>query len=286
LEDWALSGLIAGIIAGIISMGVISTGLIGNPFAFDFWNIPTIAIIEISFTIIWGIILGAIYSRAHHVISDKIINKGLLYGLFCALVFHIRDYSFGAAYGYLNLFPFTILTIYALIVRITFGLILAVLYGRWYTDEKQQIVTYDMKSGIHPGAIAGFIGGVLAYFCAVFYPYIGLYPPEYPGYLTDNNFMMIQFGSHVFIHLFWGVIFGAIFAKAYNIVPKKGIVKGFYYGLFIFFISTVQIATYDWAYGLTFNSILYTTWGIQYIIFDIVVYPVYGVILGYLYKKK
>ena len=143
-----------------------------------------------------------------------------------------------------------------------------------------------MKSGIHPGAIAGFIGGVIAYFFAVFLPYIGLYPPGDPGYLTDINYMMSQFGTHVFIHLFWGVIFGAVFAKAYNIVPKKGIVKGFYYGLFIFFISAVQIATYFLAYGFTFNNIFWIQGGLSYVIFDIVVYPVYGVVLGHLYKKE
>jgi len=143
-----------------------------------------------------------------------------------------------------------------------------------------------MKSGIHPGAIAGFIDGVLAYFCAVFYPYIGVYPPEDLGYLTDINFIMIQFGTHIFIHLFWGIIFGVIFAKAYNIIPKKGIVKGFYSGLFIFFISALQLLTFFWAYGLTFKQIIWTIVGVQYVIFDMLAYPVYGVVPGCLYKKE
>jgi hypothetical protein len=73
LKNGIVSGLIAGIVAGIISVGTLYTGLAGsyNPFALDFGNIPTVATIEIALTMIWGMILGLIYSRAHHVISES-----------------------------------------------------------------------------------------------------------------------------------------------------------------------------------------------------------------------
>ena len=49
-DSWKIgagSGLIAGIVAGIISASVISIGFTSTPLALDFGNIPTIAIIEI-----------------------------------------------------------------------------------------------------------------------------------------------------------------------------------------------------------------------------------------------
>jgi hypothetical protein len=168
----AVSGLIAGLIAGIISVGILHVGFAGNwnPWALDFGNISTVTTLEITLTMIWGIILGVRYSKAHGVISDRVINKGLIFGLFCGLVFQIRNGSFAWVYANIDSGTMIGVMIYSLIVWIAFGLILASLYGRWHKGEKQKIVTYDMKSGIHPGAIAGFIGGVIAYFCAVFYP--------------------------------------------------------------------------------------------------------------------
>jgi hypothetical protein len=285
----AVSGLIAGIVAGIIGafMAIIYlyAGLPFNLHASNIADIPTFVTITITLTIIWGIILGVIYSRAHEVISGKVINKGLLYGLFCALIFPIRDAFFLTSYFYIDSLTSITMVIYALMVWIPFGLILAILYGRWHKDEKQKTITYDMKSGVNPGAIAGFIGGVLAFFFDTFYVYIGLYPPADPGYFTDISLILGVFGTHVFIHLIYGVFFGAVFAKAYNIIPKKGIVKGFYYGLILFFISAFQITTWYVTIGLAFNDVFSWIWGIVFTIFDIFVLPAYGLVLGWLYKK-
>ncbi|WP_455278408.1 hypothetical protein [[Eubacterium] cellulosolvens] len=285
----AVSGLIAGIVAGIIGALIaiiyVYAGLPFNPHASNIADIPTFVTITITLTIIWGIILGAIYSRAHEVISDKIIKKGLLYGLFCALIFPIRDAFFLTSYFYIDSLTSINMVIYALVVWIPFGIILATLYGRWCKDGKQEIVTYDMKSGINPGAIAGLIAGVLASFIDTFYVYIGLYPAASPTYFTDINLILSVFGTHIFIHLIYGAFWGAVFARAYNIIPKKGIVKGLCYGLILFLISAFQITTWYVSIGLAFNDVFSQIWGVVFTIFDIFVLPLYGLVLGYLYRK-
>ncbi len=282
----AVSGLIAGLVAAIIGTVMLIVylyaGLPLNPHSV---NMPKFFTIFILHTMFWSMILGVVYSRAHEVISDKLISKAVLFGLFCGLVYNIFDAVFLLAYSFIDSFHAIRIVIMGLIVWIPFGLILASLYGRWYKGEKQKIITYDLKSGIHPGAIAGFICGILSYFLAVFYPYIGVYQPLYSGYLTDITFMLGQFGTHVLISMLWGTILGVLFAKAYNIIPKRGIVKGFYYGLILFFLSGVQLTMFFVVAGLVFNDPSHVMWGIMWFIFYMLVYPLYGVILGRLYRK-
>ena len=291
MKSWkigAISGLIAGIVAGFIGTLMLTVylyaGLPLNPHASNIADMPKFATIVIVHKMFWGPILGVIYSRAHEVISNKIINKAVLFGLFCGLVYQIFDAINLVAYAYIDSFHAIRIVIFALIVWIPFGLILASLYERWHKGKKQKIIAYEVNSGIHPGAIAGVICGILSYFLAIFYPYIGVFPPVYSAYLTDIIFMLSQFGTQVLISMIWGTILGAIFAKAYNIIPSKGILKGLYYGLILFFLSGVQLTTFFVAAGLAFNDPSHIWWGSRWLLFYILVYPVYGVALGYLYK--
>ncbi|MFC1505837.1 hypothetical protein ACFLQ6_02080 [Thermoproteota archaeon] len=62
-------------------------------------------------------------------------------------------------------------------------------------------------------------------------------------------FWIIQTGPHIFINLIWSIIFGAIFARVYNVVPGKRIMKGLCYGLIIYLLDTFQTSMYSIPWG-------------------------------------
>jgi hypothetical protein len=143
-----------------------------------------------------------------------------------------------------------------------------------------------MKSGLLPGAIAGLMGGVTAGTVSVIGHLTGQWGVITGGEIIPTiEFWYNQFGHHAFITLVWGAIYGLLYPKVYNLVPGKKVVKGLYYGAILFFITTVQ--TDSWvtvwfanhnAWDLAFFSIL----GIFAYLFG---HIIYGIVLGYLYRK-
>jgi len=106
-----------------------------------------------------------------------------------------------------------------------------------------------------------------------------------------------RFGAHAFWHLLYGGIFGAVFARAYGVIPGKGVIKGLFYGYTIFLISTVHQGALSLGYGLIQPlGILDPLYDIElkeirlivgweWIIVDFFVYAAYGFLIGYLYRK-
>jgi len=85
--------------------------------------------------------------------------------------------------------------------------------------------------------------------------------------------------------MIWGIIFGAFFAKVYNLVPGKKIKKGLCYGLTMFLITSCLIGAWcviwsifhnDWIMARYLAGALWITGTAQFIVF--------GLVLGYLYK--
>jgi hypothetical protein len=152
--------------------------------------------------------------------------------------------------------------------------------------EKKKIITYDMGGGILPGAIAGFFGGLAASVFAVIGHITGYFGIITAGEVISTiDYWWSQAGTHILVNMIWGTIFGTIFPKVYSLVPSKSIAKGLIYGLIVFMITTFLVTTepifwsanhYEWE--LTLIWILQLSIGFANAI-------VFGLVLGYLYKK-
>jgi hypothetical protein len=176
---------------------------------------------------------------------------------------------------------------------ISLGLVLGILYeflsDRYYPiKERKKIVTYDMSSGILPGAIAGFCGGMAASVIQIIghaTGYWGVPSGESSQIISTTEFWWSQAGTHTLINMIWGTIFGVFFAKVYNLVPGKKVLKGLYYGLIVYLIASfypVAIWTLKYiSHGLwepVLRSLLSQSTGfVQAIVF--------GIVLGLLYRK-
>jgi hypothetical protein len=150
---------------------------------------------------------------------------------------------------------------------------------RCYPDLKEpKIITYNMRGGVHPGAFAGFLGGVSTFLTIYTFMITGFWE-LYPLEMIDIHFILNQLGSQIMWHMLWGIMLGAIYPKVYNLVPGKGVIKGLAYGLIANFLI---------------NELRFTIWSILFEKYAVALLPfviggiyaiIYGLVLGYLYKK-
>jgi len=293
LKSWkigAIAGLIAGIVLGIVfeisNQMAVSIGLWEpwwRPFAIN--NI----VVNIPLFGFWGIVLGIIYSKTYNIIPKTGILKSLVYGLFLYFIITIRIETFSLAYG---LYLDTAGHIFAgFFSWLSYGLVLGLLYeflsNMYYpTKEKLKIKTYDMKGGIIPGAIAGIADGLASSASIVPGHITGYWGLPIEGQIISTiDFWMSQVGTHIHVNLIWGAVFGAIFAKVYNLVPGKRVLKGLYYGLIMFLITTFLVGSWCILYPIFHND-----WAIATIhvgtfwITGFFGFTALGLVLGYLYK--
>lgn len=250
--------------------------------------VPNSAAANILISIIFGVILGIIFSRVHTILPGRIIIKGLCFGLIVYFIQTIRESTLSLSYGYFAYIAgrnFTDFPKFAL-----YGLVLGLLYGflinRYYPAKEKTIITYDLKSGVLPGAMAGLVGGIaVAITNVVGLTFTGLFNiPGFPS-LPTFDILIVQAGTHILFNMIWGVIFGAMFAKVYNLVSGKGITKGIIYGLIIYLISTFQIGVFTLGWGLSSSIWAITATGIWAITVGFFQFVFFGLVLGLLYKK-
>jgi len=224
MKSWkigAISGLIAGIAAGIvysiILVGMDSIGLPHpfelEPFLIQFTSTIEMFATEIILATIWGVILGAIYSWFFDLIPGKKVSKGLLFGLIYYLIYNFRGGMLALYYG----FVFTAFSgfLSGLFTWIVYGLVLSISYefmsSRYYIPkDRKPIRTYPVMSGIFPGAFAGCVYGIVAFFDNLLMGLLGIWA-WIPNYLADIEFLIYQLGTHVFFNLIWGTVFGMLF---------------------------------------------------------------------------
>jgi len=138
-----------------------------------------------------------------------------------------------------------------------------------------------MKNGIYAGAIAGVIMGictVIIGFTTVFY--IGIKEPTYDVETWTPTLTIWLTLAQIALGVIWGSIFGAIYTFVYDLIPKKGIIKGLYYGLLLWLIKDIAAGSYA-AFMLMQRSI-----AIDLVYYGFFMWTIYGLILGYLYKKE
>ncbi len=138
-----------------------------------------------------------------------------------------------------------------------------------------------MKNGILAGVIAGVIMGictVIIGFTSVFY--IGFKEPTYGIEGWTPMLTMWLTLAQVTLGIIWGSIFGAIYTLVYDILPKKGIIKGLIYGLLLWLIKDIAAGSYA---ALMLMNIPVA---VDLIFYGFFMWTIYGLILGYLYKKE
>jgi MFS family permease len=138
-----------------------------------------------------------------------------------------------------------------------------------------------MKNGILAGAIAGVIMGictVIIGFISVFY--IGFKEPTYDVEAWTPTLTIWLTLAQIALGIIWGSIFGAIYTFVYDLIPKKGIIKGLIYGLLLWLIKDIAAGSY------TALMIMNTSVAADLIYYGFSMWIIYGIILGYLYKKQ
>jgi hypothetical protein len=137
-----------------------------------------------------------------------------------------------------------------------------------------------MKSGIFAGTIAGVVMGIVATIFGSFFTGFRIIEPT-GGFeiWNDPSMQILLMLAEISLGLIWGSIFGAIYAYAYDIIPAKGVIKGLCFGLFIWLIKDVAAGSYT---ALILTQI---QTALLLIIYGFIMWIVYGLLLGYLYKK-
>ncbi|WP_455277433.1 hypothetical protein [[Eubacterium] cellulosolvens] len=288
MKSWkigAIAGLIAGIIAGIVNFYF---ALFLFEVELPYWLIPAppetsmikIALVEVAVNMMWGAFLGIIFSKIYDLIPGKGILKGFYFGFLYWIFYFGRGIFLCLAYAYYT--SAVAWTIY-FFIPIIYGIILGILYRIFYSgysdsQDKWNSNKKNMKSGILPGIIAGILGGM-----AAIIPNIMVVNPDWPEMVPklfiDIYFLINQFATDVFIHFIWGAIYGAFYALFYNRIPGKGVTKGIFYGLLIYLLSPFRYASYNFAYGILFFAK-------QWTITPFIVFTIFGIIIGYLYKPS
>ncbi|MHA2123585.1 MAG: hypothetical protein ACW990_20495 [Promethearchaeota archaeon] len=286
----AVSGLVAGIVVGIFWSIV---PIIAINLRLVYWWLPpppetsilVFVLTEMGLAIVFGAIFGVLYSKAYRVISGNAIRRGLIFGLFLLLMYTGRFAMINAAYGRV---AFVITMIIWGLGWIPFGIILGSIFeslrSRYYSTKEPEIKTYAMRSGILPGAIAGLVGGMATFVTIVIVTALGIWY-FIPEQLSDVEFLVSQFGSQTFFHLVGCTVFALFYPKVYNLLPGKGVAKGLAYGLIGFLITEGRALGYGVVYGFSFNSDLILFLGKQMLLLGLTVWIVFGIVLGYLYRK-
>jgi hypothetical protein len=293
LKAGIISGLIAGIVSAIVYQFFInialSLGLLEPWWRENVFYTSHIAayLLILGF---YGIIFGAIYSKVYDIIPRKGVWKWLIYGFFIwfITIFRIYTYILPYGYGYLNAAGDYFAGFFG---WVSFGLVLGILFEflnkRYYlAEEKKKIVTYDMRSGLLPGAIAGLCGGIAAGVVAAIGHATGYWGVVTAGEVVSTlDFWMSQAGTHALLNMIWGTVFGTFFAKVYNLVPGKKALKGLCFGLIMVFITSIEtnlIGTSRLIYIGLWEVALPNFLGNLISISNAIVF---GLVLGLLYRK-
>ena len=130
-----------------------------------------------------------------------------------------------------------------------------------------------MKNVILAGTIAGFISGISCAIIGHTYYSMRLYGFT-PGTLMELTVFMAV------LTIIFGVIFSLIYARFYSLIPGEGFKKGLYFGLMIWLIKDIAAGSYVAFVARNIDI------GIDLIIGGLYMWGIYGIALGYLYKKE
>jgi hypothetical protein len=137
-----------------------------------------------------------------------------------------------------------------------------------------------MKNAILAGAIAGAVADIAVIASAYVFGSIGVFEPPGGSMEIWTISMWALLGvAHLSLDIFWGMIGGGAYSFLYDMIPGKDAMKGLTFGISIWVIKDVAAGSYLALTMAEVNS------AIMLIIGGFVMWIVYGLVLGYLYKK-
>lgn len=134
-----------------------------------------------------------------------------------------------------------------------------------------------MKSAIVAGALAGLVGGIVG----IILMYLAL-PSAVQGTMGFNASTMRWFITQGGLNVMWGAVYGWLFSKVYDLVPKSGAMKGLIYSVLIWLLF---VGLYPLSFFLIVFDPPLTQFATGLGIVGFFVRVVYGLLLGSLYKK-
>ena len=137
-----------------------------------------------------------------------------------------------------------------------------------------------MKNVILAGVIAGLVSGIVCSLLVFVSLSIGLLGAN----LIVSGSQLQKTSSAIYIILLtviFGPIVALIYAKFYDSIPGKGFKKGLYFGLMIWFIKDIMGAAY-----IVLPMMQPAIIGVNVIVVGFYLGVIYGLVLGYLYKKE
>ena len=137
-----------------------------------------------------------------------------------------------------------------------------------------------MKSSILAGAIAGSIMGIVNFVLGYMLSIIGVTEPLGGSWEIAQSLLMLIVLALFSLSVIWGIFFGVIYGRFFDNIPGKGIMKGLVYGILVWIAKDVAAGSYV---ALIFMA---TSISINLILVGFFMWIVYGLVLGYLYKKE
>jgi uncharacterized membrane protein YadS len=137
-----------------------------------------------------------------------------------------------------------------------------------------------MKNAILAGAIAGLVSGIVSSLLV----FVGLSIGILGANIIVSVSQLQKTNSAIYIILLtviFGTLVALIYSKFYDSIPGKGLKKGLYFGLMIWFVKDIMAAAY-----ITIPMMQPAIIGVNLIVVGFYVWVIYGLVLGYLYKKE
>lgn len=277
-DSWkigAISGLIAGIIAGIVNIVctdiAIGIGISKPEYVFGSLSLEEHLLRILIYHSVWGVIFGVLFVVFYDLIPKKGYMKGLLFGFILLLISVVRPMSFMAVYGWSYMVGFLFISFFVLSI---YGIILGILFKKELPLES---ITYNFGNGVKAGIIAGLIGGASVVIIGTLGQWVLNLWVIVPG-IFSWMVAISQARDYIGLNVIWGCLQGIIFARLYVKIPGKGISKGIMYGGLLFLIAVIYSQSYSFTPDYLSISAVFVFLGLVQAI-------VFGLVLGYLYKK-
>lgn len=139
----------------------------------------------------------------------------------------------------------------------------------------------DYRKAMILGAIAGSLGGLTASVMVYVYLLSGILSMRAHYFEVPVFSALIVF---ILLTAFYGSLWALLYSMFYDSIPGKGITKGLIFGLLIYLIKDVQAGTYL-AFASSLQVELLNMAALDLMTIGIYSWIVWGLILGYLYKK-
>ena len=121
----------------------------------------------------------------------------------------------------------------------------------------------------------GIVNFVLGYMLS----YIGITEPLGGSWEIAQSLLMLIVLALFSLSVIWGIFFGVIYGRFFDNIPSKGVMKGLVYGILVWIAKDVAAGSYA---AMIFMAMYIS---INLSIVGFFMWIVYGLVLGYLYKK-